>query len=304
MIFVILAICCSASIALIFKSSETRGRNRYAVTAMNYLTATAVSAGMIAQSGLSLNLPPSFRDAAAAISAAIRTNHRLTSPETGLIWAITAGLVAGMIFFAAFIAYQVSVNRHGASISGAYAKIGILVPMILSLVIWRQYPTAVQWAGILAAVAAMILVNIDSLSLQRTRVKWSLLLLFLFGGLAEFSNKLFQNYGMQEQKPVFLLAVFGSALICSTAVMVQRHRRIRHTDLLTGIAVGIPNLFSSFFLIRGLESVPAGVAFPVFGAGTIAVVNLGGYAVFGEVLTRKEWVAMVFIGVSLMLVNL
>lgn len=301
---VILAICCSASIALIFKFSETSGRNRYAVTAMNYLAAAGISVWMIAQTDTAPDLPGSIRTAFSTIVTALGRNERLTDPAPATIWALTAGLVAGLVFFLAFLAYQISVNRHGASMSGAYAKIGILVPMILSLIIWRQFPSTVQWMGIILAVGAMIMVNVESLSLQRNTVKWPLLLLFLFGGMAEFSNKLYQNYGMQAYKPLFLLAVFGSAFVYSVMTLLLRRKAFNRYDLITGVAVGIPNLFSSFFLIRGLESVPAGVAFPVFGAGTIAVVNLGGFILFRERLDRREWTAMALIVVSLILVNL
>ncbi len=304
MIYVIAAIFCSASIALIFKFSETRGGNRYAVTAMNYLAAALISVGLTVQKGVDFILPESVTSAGGKIFMTILENERLTDPELGTVWSLALGSAAGLIFFLAFIAYQVSVNRHGASMSGAYAKIGILVPMLLSLLIWRRYPSAVQWTGITTAVAAMILVNIESLNVSRTRVKWPLLLLFLFGGIAEFSNKVFQNYGIQKQKPLFLLAVFGSAFVFSLVTMIMRQKKFHFTDLITGVAVGIPNLFSSFFLILGLESVPAGAAFPVFGAGTIAVVNIGGYVFFGERLNRREWTAMGMIMTALILVNM
>ena len=43
MLYLLLAIICSASIALLFKHSETTGMNRYAVTSTNYVTASLVS---------------------------------------------------------------------------------------------------------------------------------------------------------------------------------------------------------------------------------------------------------------------
>ena len=58
MFYLLLAIVCSGSIALIFKYSESKECNRALVTTFNYLTATVISAIALAKSGL--NVPASF----------------------------------------------------------------------------------------------------------------------------------------------------------------------------------------------------------------------------------------------------
>jgi multidrug transporter EmrE-like cation transporter len=278
MLYLWLAIICSASIALIFKHSESRGMNRYAVTTANYLAASVVSIVILFSSGLPLDLPGG--------------------------WAMLLGLMAGAVFFSAFMYYQISVKKHGVGLAGTFAKLGILVPMTLSLVLWKEHPSSLQWLGISLAVLSIVAVNWPSDKGMRNSLRSALLLLFLFGGMAEFSNKVYQKYGLQEYKALFLLVTFGTAFLYSGLLTWMKGLKVTRRDLITGLAVGIPNLFSSFFLILALETIPAAVAFPIFGAGTIVIINVVGMAFFRERLTRIELAAVGLTVVAIVLINL
>ncbi len=302
MVYLILAIVCSAAIALIFKYSETRGLNRYAVTAVNYIAACAVGLALILVHGLPA---PEGVDLDQALAALGRLSADAPlAPAGSLAWAVAVGLVAGAFFFASFIFYQISVRRHGAGLAGAFIKLGILAPMSLSLVIWREYPALIQWAGIALAIGAIVLANWPAGSGWRGSLRPALLLLFVFGGISEFSNKAFQKYGMTEHKALFLLTTFSVAFILS-AIAVWRHGRpFGKREWLIGMAVGAPNLFTSYFLIMALAELPAAVVFPVYGAGSIIVINLGGVLVFGERPGYLERWAIVMTIFALVLINL
>jgi multidrug transporter EmrE-like cation transporter len=306
MLYLLLAIICSASIALIFKHSETSGMNRYAVTSANYLAACIVSGSIVLVQGLSIQggEQSSIAGIADEIGRSLAAAGETLSPNASLAWAILVGLVAGAVFFLGFIYYQLSVRRHGVGLAGAFAKLGILVPMSLSLLLWREYPSAVQWVGIVLAVSSIVLVNWPSDGDVRGALRPALLLLFLFGGAAEFSNKVFQKYAQLDHRSIFLFVTFLVALLCSLAATIAKKGAIRRRDVLTGVAVGVPNLFSSFFLIMALSSIPAAVAFPAYGAGTIVIINVVGVVFFRERPTRVEQAAVALTVLALVLINL
>jgi len=301
--YLLLAILCSAAIALLFKHSETSGMNRYAVTTVNYVTASLVSAALLLFDRGERLATPRLSGALQEIGKAIAHSTTLPS-DVSPVWAALIGLTAGAVFFLAFVYYQISVREHGVGLSGTFTKLGILVPMSLSLILWRELPTSVQTAGIALAVFSIVLVNWPRGGDWRGALRPALLLLFLFGGVAEFSNKVFQKYGLQSDKAIFLLCTFGVAFLCSLAVTLYRKRPVARRDLVMGVAVGVPNLFSSFFLIKALDTIPATVVFPAYGAGTIVIINLIGMSFFGERLTRREQVAVVLTIVALVLINL
>jgi multidrug transporter EmrE-like cation transporter len=118
----------------------------------------------------------------------------------------------------------------------------------------------------------------------------------VLGGLAEFSNKVFQQYAGIEGRAVFLTSTFAVALVCSLATSLIRSAKWSRRDVLTGVAVGIPNLFSSYFLIQALQQVPAAVAYSVFGAGTVVTIAGGGIILFEE---RLQWREAAVIGLTI-----
>jgi len=304
MFYLMLATLCSASIALIFKYSETNGLNRYAVTASNYLTAVLVSGTILLIRGSVFSSSVDWSDSLGTIGLLLGQGGAAVTHSTGIIWAVISGLGAGIFFFLAFIFYQVSVNRYGVGLAGSFAKIGILVPMALSLVFWTEFPTTAQWLGIALAVASILMVTMPRKTSVKEALRLALLLLFLFGGMAEFSNKVYQKYGLLDYKALFLLATFAMAFICSVGAILFKDRSIHSRDILIGVAVGVPNLFSSYFLILALSQIPAAVAFPIYGAGTIIIINVVGLVVFKERLSHVELAAIGMTAVALILINL
>lgn len=276
MISLLFATVCSASIALVFKFSEGRGLNRYAVTSTNYLAAVLVS-----------------------IVIALTEQVGFTQWQAGL----GIGIPAGVCFFLAFLYYQISVRDSGAGLAGMFGKLGILMPMLMSLVLWQEYPSLVQGGGIMLAISAILVVSANR-NMKTSAFHGALLLLFLFGGLAEFSNKLFQKYGSSTEKAYFLLIVFFVAFLVSLSMTIKEGKWPTRVDLMTGICVGIPNMFSSFFLIRALDDLPTAVVFPVYSAGSMALILILSRLIYGEKLQGKSYVAIAMTMIALVLINM
>jgi drug/metabolite transporter (DMT)-like permease len=303
MTHLLLAIICSTSIALILKHGEERNHSRYVILSMNYIMATAISLSLVISKGLFK------RFSGTSINNLLRqleTGHSgvegFLSPQSTALWALLIGIPTGVLYFLGFYYYQRAVWESGVGMAGSYAKMGILVPMILSMVFWREFPGGYQWAGMILALSAIAMVNLKFGSKNIfSSVKPVLLLLFLSCGVSEFTNKLYQRFGMLEMKDLFLFFLFATALL----ICVFRVRRKPSRDeILTGLAIGIPNFFASFFLINALARIPASVVFPSYSAGSIALICIGGRVFFGERLSRRELTAVIATMVALLLINL
>ena len=305
MIYLLLALSCSASIALLFARSEGLNLNRYGVTSINY--GVAALAGMVTGlGGDAFALEGwSFTAFVEQFPAVILATRGAFTPAAGAIWALLIGLVTGWLFVGSFLLYQLNVRENGPSLSGMFGKLGILLPVLLSLLVWRDFPAPLQWVGICLAALALAL---PSLAARRKRVVHTrrpgmLLLLFIFMGLAEFSNKLFEAYAPAQLAPLFLSTLFLSALIASLIILGAKGGRIGWRELLFGVAVGVPNLFSSFFLIRALREVSAAVAFPFYSVGSMLLIVLGGGLLFRERLQRNDYIGVMLAALSLLLLS-
>ena len=297
MFYLLLAILCSSTIAIVFKISENNNMNRLVVTIVNYFIAFFICLFFIVGDNLCFNLEfsPNFWQI-------LSNNEQLLNGDS-FIWAVIIGIPAGVFFFLGFIYYQKSVRENGVGLAGTFSKLGILIPIIASLILWHEYPSLLQWIGIIMALTAIILVNFPFNKNLKKALNITLILLFIFGGIASFSNKLFQKYALQEYKVVFLFAVFFTAFIISLIFFLKKPGEIKAKEIYAGIAVGIPNLFTSFFLINALDALTTAVVFPIFSAGGIVVINLAGYLVFKEKLNKREFGAIVITVLALILIN-
>ena len=177
--------------------------------------------------------------------------------------------------------------------------------MLFAIIIWQEYPEDLQWIGILLAISSIVLVNFPFKKDLGQALRLNLIFLFLYGGIAEFSNKIFQKYALVDYKVLFLFWVFFSAFLISSFYSFKKVGRYpKKSELLTGFAVGIPNLFSSFFLISALNYLKTAVVFPIFSAGSIVLITAAGCLFFGEKLKTKEWVSILMTVVALILINI
>ncbi len=303
MFYLFLATLCSATIALIFKHTESSNSNRYLITSSNYFIAFAISLFIMLYKNLLSGIvkADSFFN---EFKFLLSQESYILSPYSSIIWGIVVGSIAGFFFFSSFIYYQKSVKDNGVGISGTFAKLGILIPMIFSIIIWKEFPETLQWIGIGLSLISIVIVNLSSQSLERFDIKPTLILLFILGGMAEFSNKIYQNYALNDYKAVFLFCIFFVAFSISIIFTLKNKARFNIKDILTGFAVGIPNLFSSYFLILSLDTVKASVAYPVFTAGSILLINLGGFFIFKEKISNKNKFAIALIVTALILINI
>ncbi|ADO77292.1 SMR family transporter [Halanaerobium praevalens] len=304
MIYLFFAVLCSSSIALIFKFSESNNLNRYIITSVNYFTAAIIALFLIFKEKIKFfDFNPA--DFKANFSRVIFRGEGIFASQSSQQWATVVGLVAGVFFFSSFIYYQKSVRENGASLAGTFGKLGILIPMLFAIVIWQEYPEDLQWLGIILAIISIVLVNFPFNKDWGQALRLNLIFLFLYGGIAEFSNKIFQKYALVDYKVLFLFWVFFSAFLISFFYSFKKVRRLpKKSELLTGFAVGIPNLFSSFFLISALNHLKTAVVFPIFSAGSIVLITAVGYLFLGEKLKNKEWASIVMTVIALILINI
>ncbi len=276
--YLILAIISSASITLLMRLSERYRKNPVSMLAMNYLMCCLLSLGF-------------------------SSGGELFPKTEGLSAALLLGGIGGLLFLGSFLLLQWNVGRNGVALPATFMKLGVLVPTVLSAVIFRERMTVFRVLGVAAAAAAILLMQ------ERGRREsggsmTGLILLLLGGGLADFMSKLYEELGTPALKDHFLLYIFLTALLlCALLCLVQR-QKLCPADALFGLALGIPNYFSTRFLLLAIADVPAVAAYPTFSIGTIVLVTLSGLLFFGEKLSRRKWIALCVILCALVLLNL
>jgi drug/metabolite transporter (DMT)-like permease len=283
MLFIILAILSSSAISLILKFSESRGFNRNTVTTSNYVSAFSIS--------MILSLSSSG-------SGSIE----------GLRYVLYLGLFTGVMYYLGFIFIQKSIKENGVGITGAISKTGIILPVILSMIFWKEIPNILQSTGVVISISAILLINLDTKDIRSFNgLKLTLILLFLISGTAEFTTKIFEKYFEMQYKPAYMFVIFFTAFLISltfTIKSVSQGNKIKVKEIATGLSAGIPNMAATYFLIESLKHYKASVAFPIYSSGTILLINVGGYFIFGEKLGKKDLAAVAMIIIAIVMMNM
>lgn len=276
MLYLLLAILSSATVSVLMRLSERKITNNLGMLAMNYVMCTLLSAAYAGFGAL---------------------------PAEGLAATAVMGAVNGVLYLVSFVLLQVNVQRNGVVLSTTFMKLGLLVTMVVSVCVYRESPNAAQILGFAMAVAAIVLINLRK-GETSAGFKSGLLWLLLCGGMADAMSKIFEESGPGELSGLFLFFTFFTALILCGVVTLRNGQRVGKWEAVFGLMIGIPNFFSSKFLLRALADVPAVIAYPVYSVGGILAVTLAGVALFRERLERRQWAALGMILTALVLLNI
>lgn len=277
MIYLLLAIISSAMVSVIMRLSSEKVSGNVSMLAVNYLMCLAMA-------------------------CAYTGGDQLLPRGPGAPAAVFMGVVNGFFYLAGFLLLQSGVKKYGVVLSSVFMKLGLLVPIVVSVTVFGEKPELQQAVGFGLAVAAIVLINYRQDGTEM-RFRAGLLLLLLAGGSGDAMSKVFEELGDPALSEQFLLYTFAAALVLCAALMLWRRQRPDVWEVLFGLLIGVPNYFSARFLLRSLETLPAVIAYPTFSVGTILVITAAGLCLFRERLSRRQWAAVAMILLALALLN-
>lgn len=279
MIYLLLAILCSSMVQVVMRLSTDKVKNNNSLLVVNYTTCMLI--------------------------AAFYTGFGNLFPRvSGLGMVGGLGFLQGLLYLLAFLLLQFNDRRNGVVLSASFMKLGLLVPIAVSILCFGEEPGIFHVIGFVIAIAAIITINYDPGSTKAASSKLGLIALLIIGGMGDVMAKLYQELGNPDLSAQFLLYTFGGALILSIGLMVWKKERPGRAELIYGILVAIPNYFSSKFLLAALTDLQAVIVYPCYNVGTIMVATLAGILIFRERLQKHQWLAMAAILVALVLLNL
>ncbi len=271
--------------AVVLKIFRKQEGNRYGIILGNYLTCVILAVIMLPK-------------------------NKGTIHVNGVTW--LCGILAGFLFVAGLVGMQSSVRKNGAILTAAFSKLGLIIPLLISILFFGERVRLIQLPGILLVFAAFILISFDSNGAQPEKIDhvYPLLLLFVlvFVGGGDAMAKVYEAVGQRDKDGFYILILFVTAAILTIGLLFFEKRksgkRIIWKEFAAGILVGIPNYFSSALLLKSLTGLPAFVVYPCFSAGTLLIVTLVAVPIFKERLGLKTWIGLGLILAALILLNL
>lgn len=286
MLYLILAIISSSLVSITMRVGENHVKNNISMLSVNYVICMILAT---AYTGV----------------------ENLLQTGEGIGTSIGLGVINGFFYIAGLVLFQNSVKKNGVVLSSIFMKLGIMVPLVISILLFGEKPTLIQIIGFAIAIAAIVLINLKEKetdhTLGRTNEKSSLklgLILVLIGcGMADGMSKVYQELGTDKFEELFLVCTFVMAFVLSVLFVKYKKQRYTKNEIIYGILLGVPNYYSARFLLKALGQIPAVVTYPTFSIGTIAVVTLTGIGVFKEKITKLQMFAIGLIAIAVVLLN-
>ena len=300
----ILAIVSSSLVSITMRLGEEKAKNNISMLSVNYFICMIFS---IVYTGIG----------------------NLFQTGEGLITAIGLGSINGFFYIASLILFQNSVKKNGVVLSSIFMKLGIMMPLIISIILFKEIPTEIQIIGFVLALVAIILINLkekipetilekEQNSLQKIEnaseksqpklaknnsAKVGLILVLIGCGMADGMSKIYQELGTDRFEELFLVFTFVIAFMLSIVLVKVKKQIFTKNEFIYGAMLGVPNYFSARFLLKALGEIPAVVVYPTFSIGTIAVITLTGVIAFKEKITKIQMVAIGLITIAVVLLN-
>lgn len=214
---------------------------------------------------------------------------------------IILSMLSGLFFLLGFILYLNNISKNGLSISVSTFRISLIIPIVGSIILFKEYLSFLNYFGILLILFSFILFGT-----QRNKYDLKLIIfLFFVAGTGDFFPKLFKQYGHQNPDSIFLFMNFISAFVFNLIYVLIKKEIFLYKSLLLGIILGIPNFFMTLFLMKAFNTVPATLAYPLLSSSIVILTMATDYILWKKRFTSKEYFifAMIITGIILSVIK-
>jgi len=259
-LFLCLALLSSLSIAILLRLYEFKGSNRTVIIASNYISAGTLGYVLYRQPSADLTV-------------------------------FYFGAVLGLFFSIAFITFSRAIKNKGIASAVTMGRMSLAIPVGFSIFLWGEKPLITDILGLI--LVFFIILTWEGKIGKLSPILFSLFLLF---GFIDASIKFFKMKFPTADDNFFLIIVFYSAMVWSWIYVLCSRQKLIPVDIGRGFLLGIPNYFSTYFLLKALETLPAYITFPFINIGMIILSALLGYLFFKEKLNRKK-IFLIILGI-------
>lgn len=219
------------------------------------------------------------------------------------LFPMALGLLNSFLMVSCMLIQQNSISVNGAGITTTYNRLGVLIPTLLSVFLFQEYPSLLKIAGILLSIVAIVY-SYDKKNSQGGKRYGLLIMVLALGGLIDFNSKLLGMFAGPEMKNTYAFATFFCGAVIMTVIALRSKSSFSQKDIQFGAMIGIPNICITFGIVSAALKLPSYLLFPVYSGTVILLVNVIGTLLLGEKLTKREIIATVMIAIALVLLNI
>jgi len=260
--------------------AQRRGAGVLPISAVNYVAAAVVSAGILAWRWG--GLPAEGRATAAGLGAA-----------SGV------GYVTCLLFLLG--GYRLA----GIGITTAFMQMGVTIPVLVSFGFWGEKISPFQWGALGLLPVAMVLMRPaggghTKLTLAGDAVLIGALLVNGTVGTIHKASNVYAGGCVHLYQAV----LFSAAAVACMAYVAARHIPYGRRVAVLGTGLGVANVMATLCCLLALSVLPAGVVFPISSSLTIAASVILGRVLWKEHVNARQIAGVAIAMIVVILANL
>lgn len=211
-------------------------------------------------------------------------------------------IVAAILFISLFILMGLSSQKNGVAITSVAVKMSMAASVFGMIFLYNESVSKLKILGILFAFAGVVLVSWQSKDANENQKKslWMLFALFFGSGILDLVLNYVQNNELKVLTPSLFSAFgFGMAGIIGLGVFLfqlqQKKAHFAFKNVLGGIALGIPNYFSIYLLIKSYKDTgwADSTVLAIINVSIVCIAALTGFLVFKEKLNLTKGLGII-----------
>jgi drug/metabolite transporter (DMT)-like permease len=200
----------------------------------------------------------------------------------------------GFVFISTFYATTLTSQRNGLSVASVASKMSVIIPITIGVILYNENLGFIKIIGILLALIAVYFTSKkETGEIQQASNLLFPILVFLGAGTIDSSLKYLQTYHVPANQiglfsSVTFFCAFSVGILTILFLTIRGKIEFAGRNILGGIALGLPNFFSLYYLVKMLEA-KAFESATLFTIHNIAIVIV---STFAGILFFKERISM------------
>ena len=220
-------------------------------------------------------------------------------------------VILGFMFIAVFYLAALTTQRSGLSVVSVATKMSVAIPVFFGIILYNESTGIIKITGIILALAAVYLTSIkkkEGITIQKRNLIFPLLVFFGSGIIDTTIKFLETSYVAEADVAIFSSTIFAIAGCVGVSILIIQafmgKLKLSFKNVLGGIALGIPNFGSIYFLVLALrtDGMESSTIFPLNNVAIVMISTFLGILLFRERMLPKNWIGIALAVASIILI--
>lgn len=169
-------------------------------------------------------------------------------------------ILLGFVFISTFYATTLTSQRNGLSVASVASKMSVIIPISLGVILYNENLGFIKIIGIaLALIAVYFTSKKETGEVQQASNLLYPILVFFGAGTIDASLKYLQTFHVPSNQiglfsSITFFCAFSVGILTILFLTLRGKIQFSGRNILGGIALGLPNYFSLYFLVKMLEA--------------------------------------------------